>query len=61
MIKEGQNITYEEAKRAGWLIENEGALSGLNRWRYTTLISPDRELIATFYWTMASATVERAE
>ena len=61
MIKEGQSITYEEAKRAGWLIESEGTLSGLNRWRYTALISPDRELIATFYWTMASATVERAE
>lgn len=60
MIKEGQTITYEEAKKAGWRIESIGELNKSNYWRIT-LISPSKELTATFYWGLTEATVERAE
>ena len=61
MIKEGQEITYEEAIKAGWLLEGEGVLNGTKYWRWVTLVSPDGKLMVTFHWSMIEGTVERAE
>lgn len=59
-MKEGQEISREEAIKQGWILASSGCLAGKDRWHWECFVSPDEELLATFYHGYPTATIERA-
>lgn len=58
-MMEGHEISREEAIKSGWILEASGCLAGKDRWYWERFVSPDEELMATFYHGYPTATVER--
>ena len=60
-IKESDFVSIEQVIEAGWMKEHEGMHGGSKKFRFEVWISPDEELMCTFYYGEMAALVERSE
>ena len=60
-IKENDFISIEQVIEAAWMKEHEGMHGGSKKFRFEVWVSPDEELMCTFYYGEMTALVERAE
>lgn len=60
-IKENDFVSIEQVIEAGWMKEHESMHGGSKKFRFEVWISPNEELMCTFYYGEMTALVERAE
>ena len=60
-IKENDSVSIEQVIEAGWMKEHEGMHGGSKKFRFEVWVSPNEELMCTFYYGEMTALVERAE
>lgn len=60
-IKENDFVSIEQVIEAGWAKEYGGMTGGNKKFCFEVWISPDEELMCTFYYGEMTALVERAE
>lgn len=56
---DGYMAGRDELRRAGWYVEAEGDLGGSAKFHWERFVSPDGELMATFYTGWSTAEVCR--